>query len=148
MIWQDWFNYNNSVIYSYRVERAINLSSTFDMKNDIIIHRKMISAIHIHRKSMESVFMLWYMYVTNESFLTASKVITLLRQCSEIIDFSKTYYNENKVSNKNRTMMIFDYEWNRVKVWSDCYRKYPKMMYKNVLYIQAQLKFNRIFSCY
>jgi len=86
------------------------LSSTFDIKNDIIIHRKMISAIHIHRKAMESVFILWYMYVTNESFLIASKVITLLKHCNEIIQFSKTYYNENIISSKNRTMMIFDYE--------------------------------------
>jgi len=35
---------------------AINLSSSFDMKNDIVIQRKMIHAIRIHRKAIELVY--------------------------------------------------------------------------------------------
>jgi len=59
-----------NITYSYRIEKAmaINLSSTFDMKNDIIIQRKMICAIHLHRKAMELVFILWYLYITNTGY--------------------------------------------------------------------------------
>jgi len=78
-IWQDRFNYSRSIICSYRVQRAINLSSSFDMKKDIEIHRKIISAIHIHRKAMELVFILKYMYITNESCHIVLKFETLSR---------------------------------------------------------------------
>jgi len=59
-IWQNRFNYNRNIIYSYRIEQAmiINLSPSFDMKNDIVIQRKIICAIRIHRKAMELVFIL------------------------------------------------------------------------------------------
>ncbi|KAH0945740.1 hypothetical protein HN011_001500 [Eciton burchellii] len=42
-------------IAGYRIEQAmaINLSSSFDMKNDIVIQRKMIRAIRIHCKAIE-----------------------------------------------------------------------------------------------
>jgi len=57
----DRINYRRNVIYSYRVEQAM-ASASFDIKNDIIIQRKMICAILIHRKAMELVSII-YMYV-------------------------------------------------------------------------------------
>jgi len=39
---------------------AMNLLFSFDMKNDIVIQRKIIYAIHIHRKAIELVFILLY----------------------------------------------------------------------------------------
>jgi len=61
------FNYRRNVIYSYRVEQAINLSPSFDLKNDVIIQKKMICAILIHRNAMELVFIL-YMYIMKEEY--------------------------------------------------------------------------------
>jgi len=78
--WQNRFNYSRSVICRYRVEQAINLSFSFDVKNDIVIHKKMISAIRIHRKAMESVSILRYVYNTGEFFLIALKFETLSRR--------------------------------------------------------------------
>jgi len=63
-IWQNLFNYSRNIIYSYRIKQAmaINLAPTFYMKNDIVIQKKMIRAIRIHRKAIELVLILWYLY--------------------------------------------------------------------------------------
>jgi len=85
----DQINYGRNIIYSYRVEQA--MASSFDIKNDIVIYRKIICAILIHRKAMELVFIL-YMYIMKKQ--RYREVINI-----KVIVFSTTYKG-NKISNK------------------------------------------------
>jgi len=51
-------NYNNKIFYSYRIEKAMtaNMLKNSSLENEIIIKKKIIHAVDIHRKAIKLVF--------------------------------------------------------------------------------------------
>lgn len=46
----------DKIIYSYRIEQAINILQKDELKNESKIYKKIIYAVDIHRKAMELVY--------------------------------------------------------------------------------------------
>jgi hypothetical protein len=129
----DRFIYRRNVIYSYRVEQAmaINLSPNFDMKNDIIIQRKMICAILIHRKAMKLVFIL-YMYVMKKE------------RYQEVINIKVIVFSTMETKYPINIELLWFLIRNGIKQ-NDCCRKYPKnsvqecIIHKSSIEVQSNI---------
>jgi len=58
-------NYNNKIFYSYRIEKAMtaNMLKNSSLENEIIIKKKIIHAVDIHRKAIKLVFIPYQLWI-------------------------------------------------------------------------------------
>jgi len=81
------YKYNGHIVYSYRLGQAMkgNMLQNASLKNEIMIHEEIISAIHIHRKAMELVFI--------RIFIVYIMLTMLIRKTANIL---LSYYRSQK----------------------------------------------------